>query len=166
MLACSGTSPKKHPAPSPLPCGERARVRGTSRLDVTFEFGKNDGQDALRILQHIRIPKSQHTIALACKIRVTAPVALTIRVLAAVDLNHKALFFAKKGDNPGPNWNLAAKLVPSEPAVAKVIPELAFGVGQVRPQLAGSMRANLFHIPSPQPSPLRGEGERTSLPDA
>jgi len=141
-------------------------VRGTSLFCATFEFGKNDGQDTIRILQHIRIPKSQNTIASACKVRVAAPVALTMRVLAAVDLNHKALFLAQKVDNPGPNWNLAAELASGEAAVAKLVPKFSFGGGQVGSQAAGSMRANLFHTPSPQPSPLGGEGERTNLPDA
>ncbi len=177
---------------SPLPSGERARVRGMSLFCVTFEFGKNHGQDAVQILQHIRIPESQDSIAFARKISVTAPVARTVRVLAAVDLNHKGLFLAEKVDNPRPNRHLAAKLPSSEAAVAKLVPQLAFGDGRVTPQSARFKGTCLFHHspltptlsprgegeeagpphqtccsarkdkplgPSPQPSPLRAEGE-------
>jgi hypothetical protein len=62
---------------------------------------------------------------------------------------------------------LAAKLPPGKAPVSQLIPELAFGVGQVSPQPACSKGTYLFHAPSPQPSPLRGEGEvRTSISNA
>jgi hypothetical protein len=152
---------------SPLPSGERARVRGTLLPRLTFECGANDGQYSLEVLQYVGIPKTQHTIALPLKIGVAAHVTLARRMLSPINLDDHAFILAEEINNPTPDWHLAAKLPSSKAPISQLIPELAFGVSQVSPQPACSKGTCLFHTPSPRPSPLRGEGEvRASISNA
>ena len=159
--------PEEEVAKSPLPFGERARVRGTLLCRLTFESGKDNGQYPFRIFEDVGIPEAQNAITLSSKLGVATPVPYAFTMLAPINFDDQALLLAEKVNHPGTDWHLAAKLPPGEAPVPQVIPEVAFGVGQVSPQFACSMRTYLFHTPSPQPSPLRGEGEvRASLSDA
>jgi hypothetical protein len=146
---------------SPLPSGERARVRGISFCCLAFERGQNDGQHAFRIAQHVRIPEAQDTIALPSKGSVAPPIALACIVLTSINLDDHALFLAKKIDNPGPDRHLTAKFPPSKASISQLIPQPAFGDGRVTPQFARFKVPVCFIPPHPDPLP---RGERESAP--
>ena len=147
---------------SPLPSGERARVRGISFSCLAIEHGQNDGQHAFRIAQHVRIPKAQDTIALPSKSSIAPPITLACVVLTSINLDDHAFFLAEKIDDPRTDRHLAAKLPSSKASISQPIPQPALGDGQVTPQFARPRGTCLFHQPAPLPSPRGGEGESTS----
>jgi len=89
----------------------------------------------------------------------------TFAMLATIGLDDQACAEVHEVEHIRPQRLLAAKLLPTQPMGAQVVPEHALGVGHVAPQLTGEVflihgiRA-LLELVYPSPPPPLPQGER------
>jgi len=69
-------------------------------------------QHARKILQHIRIPETEHAVTLRRKPTVTFSIARSVSMLTAIDLDDQMLFMTSKVDDVSADGRLTAKAKP------------------------------------------------------
>jgi hypothetical protein len=83
-------------------------------------------------LQHVVIPKAQHSEFILREPIIAFDISNRIGVLAAIDFHDQSLFEAKKIRDVWPDWNLPPELERCKPPVFQGKPELALGIGHAR----------------------------------
>jgi hypothetical protein len=135
----------------------------------------NRAHDPFDIGQHLVIPESEHAIPavlqILCSLHVTFH-TIGFTMLAAIELDDNACMMTGEVREVGADRSLAAKMRAVGLQGSQVLPQLALGVGDFSPQLAGARNARIKlsrlivcgHAapPTPDPSPprfARGGGE-------
>jgi hypothetical protein len=126
---------------------------------------------AVRIVQHLVVPESQHAVALALQEPSAARFLFRRRiVLAAIDFDDQSRLVANKVGNEAPDRHLTAKSISFGLARSQHPPELFLGFGHLAAErpgaLVGALGWPLIHCrsgpfaasPPPRPSPIKGEG--------
>jgi hypothetical protein len=85
-------------------------VRGTHHS----QGARNCFQDAIHILEHFIVPKSQHAISMLSQPTVTFHVTFVERVLSAIEFNNQSLLAADKVDDIPADRLLSDELAASE----------------------------------------------------
>ena len=110
-------------------------VRGRPHALLLQQRLQNDRQHAVAIAQHVVVPEAHHPVALARQERVACGILGTVRVLPAVNLDHKALVAADEINNEGADRLLADEFEAAQPPIAHCEPQLAFSIGWPAAQL-------------------------------
>ncbi len=144
------------PHPSLFPPG-----RGlVSAVPSQAQFLSDRLEHTMRVLEHLIVPEAQNLVT-ECFDRVSAWCVEFRRVLAAIQFDDQSCRAAGKVGDVGANRELTDEFRPFETPPAQVVPQPVFGIGAPAAQLARDWTILLFwqrRTPSPQPSPLRGEG--------
>ena len=181
-LAAPLTLPRAHARSLPLPAGERdwnadmlnfhspllslspaGRGKGPAGAASAAQVGRVRGsltqrdqdhlQHTIRIGQHIRIPEADDAISLLFEKPCTPGVNRIVRMLTAVDLDHKHSLRAEKVRNVRPNRNLAPELEAAKRPVAQARPEARFRSCLHDAQMARAGNILALHVTPPSPFP-------------
>ena len=142
----------------PLPAGERV-VAGNR------ELAPDGFKHASRVLQDVVVPEANDAIAEGFDDLRAVSVG-QFAVLSPVQLNGDAGATTGEVGDVGADLFLADELGTRELAVAQMPPKALFGIGLIATKLAGDggqFLSRQVRAPSPQPSPLRGEGVKAAL---
>jgi len=83
-----------------------------------LESSQNRLDDPVGVAENVVVPKSDHLPALALEPSCSARVPCIVRMLTAIDLDHKAVFGAGEIDNEPTDWVLSPELVPQQAPIA------------------------------------------------
>jgi hypothetical protein len=101
-------------------------------------------QHALRLLQHVVVPKAQHAIASRSEKRGSRRIcAGACHVLTPIDLNDDPPLVTGEIDEIGTDGRLAAKMKFLSEQGAQMPPELSLGIGHRTAKLARSRDASV-----------------------
>src|ERR1700730_8760791 len=92
--------------------------------------------DPVGVAENVVVPKSDHLPALALEPSWSARVPCIVRMLTAIDLDHKPVFGAGEIDNETTDWVLSPELVHQQAAIAQSRPHASLGIGRGLPQSA------------------------------
>jgi hypothetical protein len=139
------------PSPNPLP------LKGARAFWVASQRDENGPQDAIDIGHHVGIGETDHAIpALLKGSRPSRVISFAATVGVTVELDDQPFTPAGEVDDEGREHHLPLKLH-AQSLRAKMIPEAAFGFGEVRPQLLGPrprFDVSLQTAPSPRSAAL------------
>src|ERR1043166_9609135 len=138
---------------SPLPGGERDRVRGF--LWVPIDHIQNFFQHSLRILQDVIVPEPQHQVAHRLQ-NDRAVCFISCRVLAPIEFDDQLCLGTAKIDDILVDRHLPFKFQTVEATIAHAEPEDALGVRLIAAQSSGKgdfvSHGALLGVPaSPEP---------------
>ncbi|KZC18475.1 hypothetical protein RHOFW104R3_36315 [Rhodanobacter denitrificans] len=125
----------------PLPCGERAGVRGRAGDDL-----QNHPEHAFDIHQCLIVPETQHAVSLGLQIPGAALVVPDLfRMLAAIQFNDQHGLTANKINDVMIDLMLAAEFVAIQLPVAQMEPKLLLGIGHGLVQTTCPVDVLAFH---------------------
>lgn len=142
-------------APSPRSCFAQVDplpLKGVRGFGVSSQGNQDCSQDSVQIAHHVRVGEADHSVA-ACFQRSSASSVVmgAIPMRVAVELDDQAFAAAGEVGDIGGKDHLPLELY-AEAASAEVVPEAAFGFGEIFPEFLGAVPG--LDVPfHPPPSP-------------
>ena len=131
------------------------RVRGSFSKRHRYDF-----KHPVDIAENIVVPETKHTVTVIDEPRVANRVTGTLRMLPAVDLDHRPILAADEIHCVRPDRLLPDEFAAGDLPRADPIPELSLGVGGDLPQApraCGSHLIGFAHVEAPPHPALRAD---------
>ncbi len=150
-------SPQQSPSPAttvPSPAGrERARVRARGRAGAfrsSHQFFRNCAENAVDILEYIRIPKPHHPVS-SCLQPSRSNEIISFQcvnsVLTTIDLYDQFCLITDEIDDVMSHGLLPPEFRTTQPTIPQLAPERSFGRGHVSTQSSSAYNNVFFLVP-------------------